>query len=349
MSNKNKANACCLICEQKTNGKMAQCWFCEGWLHYKCLHVDTEETVAFMASDYCTLTCKKCHSKTVDIAKMKYETQQQLTALREEVSAKNQNLSNDVAKLNQDLTAFTTGFNGFKATIQHVEDHLVELQKQVSGVDATLATSSRSTLNYADVVKNIGKKIDQLNAPTSSLHQAATCDKLSLQGAVLSSLSESAQRELRKPNVIVFNMPEEDDDQSDSTKFAEICRQELDLVVSVEKVYRLGKKTNDKAARPLVVRLTEEHSKRQLLLKAKQLRFSTSKTVSCLYIRPDLTKLQQQESKALYTELKAKRRNDSDEWFTIQHGRVVKSDKPKNVQSHRQAITTQAASPQATV
>jgi len=215
MSNKAKtSNACCLICEQKTNGKMAQCWFCEGWLHYKCLHVETEETETFMASDYCTLTCKKCHSKTVDIARMKCETQQQLTALKEEVSTKNQILTNDVAKLNQDLTAFTTGFNSFKATIQHVEEHLVELQKQVSGVDATLATSSSSTLNYADVVKNIGKKIDQLNAPTSGLHQAATCDKLALKGAVLSSLSESAQRELRKQNVVVFNMPEEYDDQS---------------------------------------------------------------------------------------------------------------------------------------
>ena len=88
----------------------------------------------------------------------------------------------------------------------------------MSDVDTTLAATSRSGSSYADVVEDIGTKIDQLSAPSSSLHQAAACNKLALQGAVLSSLSESAQREVRKLNFIVFNMPEQNDNQSDGDR-----------------------------------------------------------------------------------------------------------------------------------
>ena len=184
-----------------------------------------------------------------------------------------------------------------------------------------------------------------MTIPASNPLQAATFDTATIQGTVLSTLSESTERENRKKNAIIFNMPEEDGDQTDSRKFIEMCQTSLAITLVVEKTYRLGKKGAENSMRPLVVRLPEERMHRLLLLKAKQLRQSQNQNETKVFIRPDLTKMQQIESKSLHAELKNKIQENPNILYTILNGRVESSGRTKNRSSNRQASSASSTPP----
>ena len=61
-----------------------------------------------------------------------------------------------------------------------------------------------------------------------------------------------SERERRKCNAVVYNLPES---QEDSNAFANICKEGLRLNIKIVKVLRLGQLASNKA-RPLLVTVT---------------------------------------------------------------------------------------------
>jgi len=80
--------------------------------------------------------------------------------------------------------------------------------------------------------------------------------------------------------------------------------------------------------------LSDEELRRRLLRKAKELHQSDNKAVNKVFIRPDLTKVQQAENKKLYAELATRIKADPTKRYQIRNGGITTTE-GKNEQSTR--------------
>lgn len=136
-----------------------------------------------------------------------------------------------------------------------------------------------------------------------------------------SGLSEMSERNNRKSNLIVFNLPESTAEDvgsrrtHDSTHFSAICASELGIEVDIapRQVTRLGKPQdgNDKP-RPLRVCLKSEESQKDILANAKKLARSTVESSKKIFIKRDMTPLEREEDAKLRS-LRDKKNKESQE------------------------------------
>jgi len=160
---------------------------------------------------------------------------------------------------------------------------------------------------------NITKKI--VNATTDKVTRSVTEE-------VNQKLSEKEDQEARKLNLIVHNLPETGSKQGDIDSVTELFQEEFRLKMNVVNAQRMGRPNNDNT-RLVKVTMNNVSDKKQILALAKDLRESTHAVHSKIYIRPDLTKLQLEESKNLRETLKTQREKEPDKRWMIRRGRVV--------------------------
>jgi len=165
--------------------------------------------------------------------------------------------------------------------------------------------------SYADAVKDIDENIVNLVAKVSAPQQKEVAPTLTggrpitvnETHQVLDVVDEYVEREKRKMNLILHNVPEQgegsfqDRIQKDIDIFKIIINTELDEQnVQVTRAIRLGKYIEGKK-RLMLVELKDENVKRDILKKAKILR--NSGQWSNVYISPDLTPKERIEGKKL--------------------------------------------------
>ena len=134
-------------------------------------------------------------------------------------------------------------------------------------------------------------------------------------------------REKRKSNVVVYNLPEQGDvddsavdkNQKDVSKLCSIIRSELSVNIRVKKAFRVGRSMPGRP-RLLVVTLESVEAKMELLKLASQLR--SSDEWCTLFINPDLTQKEREEGKRLRQEL-ATRRNAGEKNLYIRKGKIM--------------------------
>lgn len=216
-------------------------------------------------------------------------------------------------------------------TLKVLGDNVKGLETRV----AALQSSSMSAL--IDSIKCLENKVVALNAlPAAPLPLTAAtamdpslpnCSQEAIQSAVLSTFNETEARAAKKRNVVVFGFPRSAARDSETLDFGKFCSDELHLNLTIERAYRIGKSDVTKP-RPLVIRLVTEHDRSELLRNAKLLRHSASTQARTVFIKPDLTSLQQSENRHLVDQLRQQRTRHADKWFVIRHGRIVLVDKP---------------------
>jgi hypothetical protein len=130
---------------------------------------------------------------------------------------------------------------------------------------------------------------------------------------------EELEREKRRTNLVLMGVPEEGDDGEGREIVTDVVNG-LVPEVKVEFVIlgRIGKKGN--VARPVRIRVDEQGHRRKLLATAKDLKGKEG--LDKIYIMPDLTRLQQQEDKALRDEVK-RLRTAGETGVRIEKGVVV--------------------------
>ena len=151
-------------------------------------------------------------------------------------------------------------------------------------------------------------------------------------------VDEYVDRERRKYNLVVHNIPEPDvgfDERKlqDQTTVTDLARTEFRLNIRVNKAIRLGKKIANKP-RLMLITLDSEDSKRELLRHATQLRSST--TWGNVYISPDLTPKEREISRKLRDELK-RRREEGEVNLTIRGGKIITNRARQITQSNQGA------------
>ena len=153
------------------------------------------------------------------------------------------------------------------------------------------------------------------------------------------NVTELQERERRKNNLVVFNMPEADSEDREERKLydvesiAELLR-ELNIQSEVSRPVRLGPKTADQRyPRPLRVTVEKEEIKWSVLKNAKNLTRSGKEQLRTVYVKRDMTPKERDQEACLRKELQEKRRLEEEsggqnQWI-IWKGKIVKRRQPK--------------------
>ena len=166
----------------------------------------------------------------------------------------------------------------------------------------------------SDLQMDINSASEQIDASANTKVNTATAPTLGI-------LDELADRERRRKNLIAYNFPENGDSPVDKTKFQELSTTVFNLDLSITKVYRLGKRKDDKP-RPLLIGLESETEKAEILSQSGKLRRYDQ--YNDVYIVADKTKYERDKHKKLVDELKL-RRSKGERNLVIRNGSIITS------------------------
>lgn len=189
------------------------------------------------------------------------------------------------------------------ARIEQKVDYLSKavLEQKVTANQA-LSSAEETKKLFADVVKGKDVRNDQTKTFTSE----------DIQKCFEKFQTEKDEQEKRKCNIVVSNMPEseastgEERKREDITKLVDVIKDELRLNIRVENAFRAGKKQENRP-RILIVTLSSEASKWDVLKTAKLLRESEDEVVRNIYINKDLSVQEREQQKKLRDEVKTRR------------------------------------------
>ena len=175
-------------------------------------------------------------------------------------------------------------------------------------IEATVKNAMKEeNTTYAEITKKLASKLEKESLSKPSV------EVKDLQNAVTDCL----EQEKRRRNIVVFNVPEQENhlsvaDQAakDSEEIVQLIMEGLKLKIHPEKVTRLGKQKEGKS-RLMVVTLQDEGEKWDVLKMAKMLRDAGSK-FERTYIAPDLSPAEQLRDKNLRKEIKERRETGED-------------------------------------
>lgn len=196
--------------------------------------------------------------------------------------------------------------------VQTLKDKNDELEARLVNVESKLTT-------FGDDFKDFKEKQEAINVGI-----AEAVDK-KLSESTSQSVSEMNERELRKPNLIFFNLPESDkaEPKDRISEDREQVKGVLDFMevggCEFQQPVRLG--TKGETPRPLKVRFKQQEDCVRILKSAKKLQGSDT------YISRDMTPLEREERRAL-VKLKNRRQEESSEKgenakWAIRRGKVI--------------------------
>ena len=92
--------------------------------------------------------------------------------------------------------------------------------------------------------KNLQMEVNSISEPTSTPNQPDTVPFVSMSstGTTLTILDELADRERRHKNLIVYNLAESSESQSDQSKLQEMCSSVFKVDIALTKTVHLGQK-----------------------------------------------------------------------------------------------------------
>lgn len=134
-------------------------------------------------------------------------------------------------------------------------------------------------------------------------------------------------------NIVIHNLPETGNKQKDTEEVKNLFKDEFNLICNIqcEETTRLGKYI-DERNRVLKITMPSMSDRKLVLRRAKELRNSNSELYSRIYIKPDLTKKQQEESKNLQAKLRQTRQENPTTNWTIRKGKIVEITLPPKSQ-----------------
>ena len=205
-------------------------------------------------------------------------------------------------------------------------DKTNEIQFAIDSKFSTMEQSSTTKINsLSNQLKDLEAKC--LTNPVMETSESPTTPHTITSDSSVTALSiadELSDRERRKKNLILYNVPEQVNTQSDKGFFVDLCKAVYDMNVPINKMFRLGKKkaSNEQPQhRPLLVALENESDKATLIARSSQLRRHDK--YENIYMVPDKTKFERAKHKRLVDKLK-QRRAKGEVDLVIRNGSIMK-------------------------
>ena len=146
-----------------------------------------------------------------------------------------------------------------------------------------------------------------------------------LSKAVQEEISEREEIQKRKNQLLILNLKESKSENEDRQKLKDLFGLlKLNQEVNIKEAIRLGEKRRDNKQRFLKVTLEDLSVKREILAKATSLRnVPDDSDYAKVYIKPNLTVKQNEQSKNLQEELRARRLAEPTKKLKISKGRII--------------------------
>ena len=179
-------------------------------------------------------------------------------------------------------------------------------------------------------IKDITKRIENLESTSQTQATNAGLQE-NMAAKITEEIEEYREREMRKCNLILHNIPESAKDsaeerrQEDRNMIIKIQQEIHAAELKIESLTRLGEKPQGNKPRMVKVKVENVPQKRSMLQNAKKLRNATDEDMKKIYVTPDLSKRAREKNKQLREELN-RRKEAGEEDLMIKNGRVVKRD-----------------------
>lgn len=201
-----------------------------------------------------------------------------------------------------------------------------EIDKRVTKLEKNCNAQQEAIQTVVKDTKLLGEKVEAISKEQKQMKTQGTNNESKNISEVLRELRE---QEARKNNVVVHNMEESDEANSDSRKEHDMenlknLAGQLGVSFSRDKVQfmkRLGKKTDGKI-RPLLIGMKETESKEQFLDKARTL-VDKDEPWCDVFLCPDLTPKQREEDENARKECEKKNAERTEEEALNYEYRVV--------------------------
>ena len=213
--------------------------------------------------------------------------------------------------------------------------------KVLDRMEAVASEDKEKKQTYAEALKGISTEVvKEVTEKISKLPQVTVPVQRNRE-EIAGVLDELQDKERRKFNVIVHNLPEasntdQPDKKGDQERFTDMIKNGLKLVVKCTNSFRIRKKIENKP-RLLLVTLATMEDRTNILRSAATLR-STPEWGN-VYITPDLTWQEREKARTLRQEL-ARRKALGEEHIHIRQGRIV----PVPVERRRTPLTSTCTS-----
>lgn len=296
----------------------------------ECDQIITEDTSAIECEICETYVCLPCANISEDVYKFLVEKEVEMPYLcsscKEEIPKVRElmglrasyiELSEEVEKLRTDMTTQELKIKNYEENLQTMENRLKKLE-------------SRPIANPNDF-PGLLETIQPGQPPSRQVHQFIQNHVIPV---IQPEISEFDKIQEIKLNLVCSGIAESNQtgpeaDVEDRTAFINLIQDEFNIVPDVEKVERCGKKkppTEGQVPEPRLLKIfmKDQRTRKLILSKAVSLRNSDSEHVKTkVFIRPDQTLKQQEQSKNLRLELKLKRDRNPGKTYKIYRGAVI--------------------------
>ena len=343
----------CVTCDKQVGGDGIMCDVCSAWSHFQCAEIDKETTDKYVVNKKLRWYCKRCaplassvleRLKTVEsntdetvrdlttkintsytnnLVAMEKKIAEEISALRTELKSSFEALVGEEMNKSAKTIVNTEIQNSVKTKVDEQLSNLVTTE-----VDSKLNTKVDEKIT--EVKTTIGDEVksyaESLRSPANPLGPNIPQDVVSAQ---LNDAIEERERIKQKRCNLIFSNIEESTIEEDKVKVLTVIREKLELKeeFEIKSIARLGKKDETKL-RLLKVEFANLQQKKNVLRNATKMRnLDQHDTYAKVYIRPDLTQKQIEESKNLTRQLLEKREENRDEKWMIRRGQVIKVPK----------------------
>ena len=209
-----------------------------------------------------------------------------------------------------------------KKMVSDNEIAIVQLQAQAKDVEGIMREQERSTQLLREKVREDVTKLAKAQREekaTSWLTNKSQRKEPTNTEEITRILDSRLDKESRKRNLAVFNLPEEEAENAqerrnkDISAFKEMVKNGLKLRVNPTKAYRVGKKIPNRP-RILIITVEDYETKQTILEQKSQLRHTTR--WAKVFINPDLTKQEREEKKKLREGRAARKKSETEKSTT---------------------------------
>ena len=249
---------CCITCEEYE--KALQCYLCEKWYHNKCVGVaDKAYDAITKLENNVEWVCEMCKKE------------------KDKLKIENLSLKKNIQELKNDNKLLNNAY-------QEVKKNLDNLKVEIKN----------------DVLKELREEM-KLHRHTEENASRINESSLNLREEIIKAIKEEEERKERKCNLVIYNLEESkkqsgrDRDLDDLVRIKDVVNNNIKVDnFEIVKSFRMGKKlesnTNEnQRPRPILIKLSEERDKWNILRNAKELR-NAEGWQKKIGISPDLCK-----------------------------------------------------------
>jgi len=304
----------CGKCGRGVKGDGAACDVCGIWFHVDCAGLDKDEYKLLQSvakkqkgeKSNIHWFCEGCNVRTLDTMKALRDMQMRSDRLESELNGFKMEIGSRVMKLNKDLQ------DGIEGTKKIMDKQICDVKLELNQMKNEIKELKKEEPLWTEIVsKEVENRFLEINKDLDVVQKTVNETRM--------KINEDLDKESRLSNIIVYKLPESKADsyvernKDDRKRIALLMESVLKVgyeEADVKRLLRLGKKSDDEKARPLLIEFTHRTLKNLVMNNLSNLK-SAKDELKGISIAHDMTKQEREESKKLVEEAK-KRQNEQD-------------------------------------